>query len=139
MAKAPRNFGIGGGAVALVVVVVHALSGASHSLADITLSTAKNAHDVTGVLRSLDDGTYVKKQATGFFCSAVASLVTTDRLPGQATSFRSYVAARTGTGTTGVEQYLGGKLQQLEAAADLAQQNPTLARRYWEGCRPFGF
>ena len=71
--------------------------------------------------------------AVGLFCSASASLHTEGELPDEATSWRDFVAARTGV-TTDSEDYFEGKLAQLETAVDLGQRNPRAALRYVKAC-----
>jgi hypothetical protein len=131
--------GVLAGLAAAALAIGHFAGGWFGHAGEATFVGAKNAHDVQGLLRTLDEGTYVESRAKSLFCSAVTSLYVNGSLPNQATDWRSFVQANTGTGTTSSQQYFSGKLGQLETAVDLAERSPPAARRYWEVCKPLSF
>jgi hypothetical protein len=101
--------------------------------ADDLLVAAKNTQGAYSALRDIRSGSYVRVQATDFFCEAVASIHVDGTLPQQATDLHAYIDARTGQ-TDSAEEYLDGKADQLETAVAIAETNPRAAARYAQAC-----
>lgn len=82
--------------------------------------------------QAMRSGTFAERQAVEIACALFTSMATTGSPPTGWLGFESALAER--AGVTNSNQYLEGKVDQLNLAVALVERNPRLAAEYAKSC-----
>lgn len=95
-------------------------------------TVAMSATEFRGNYVALRTGTLAEKQGVEVACALFTSMASTGDMPAQWDGFANTLADR--MGVTSADEYMTGKLSQLQLAVELAERNVRAATEYAKAC-----